>query len=139
MKKFSDPSISRCEATIQGVSVCIIRNLFLSIRQSRRLRENKSFSVANQGRYLICLVQIFIYLFIIVILIISYSFATSLASIAKIEGSSCSSFKQGCTGYIRPFSISGQIPDIEIIRPDIQQFNLLFLTKKIPLKKQTRA
>ena len=38
-------------------------------------------------------------------------------------------------GLCRLFSIFGRIPNIEIIRPDIRQFHLLFLTTKIPLKK----
>ncbi len=33
---------------------------------------------------------------------------------------------------IRPFSISSGILDIEIIRPDIQYFNILYLTTKSP-------
>ncbi len=40
---------------------------------------------------------------------------------------------------IRPFLISSRIPDIETIRPDIRQFNLLYLTKKITLNKQTKS
>ena len=36
---------------------------------------------------------------------------------------------------IRSILIYGQIPNIEIIRPNIRQFNLLYLTTKITLSK----
>ncbi len=42
-------------------------------------------------------------------------------------------------GRISGHLITGQIPDIEINRPNIRQFNLLYLTIKIPSNKQTKA
>ena len=34
---------------------------------------------------------------------------------------------------IQPFSISSRIPDIETIQLDIQQYNVLYYTTKIPV------